>query len=404
MRQNECRRVKKSRDEWIKKRNDLKDAIYDLEREIDEQNKISDEDKKMISELTRDQNSIRNNLSKAKRVNEDQKNEEQKVEKESQKLLRDQGALKKEISVLEDTIRRLEEEKKKRGKEATQANAKYYILLEEIKLKDNLISEFQKKNLETEARLKNQQSLYEKVQRERSTYAKNLNDTQNEIEDLRRKYRIVMHQISQLKEEITAKESALSNQYFAANGLEKSCEAMKKQNLTLKETISLKQKDIKRFEEEIAKLKFIIKESEQQKTKLDEQYDMIVSERDILGTQLIRRNEELELLYEKIKIQQSTLKKGEVQYREKLNTIENLKERTADYMREVKLFKKQVQEIPDLKRDVHSLQKELIEEKLKVKALSEELENPMNVHRWRKLEGTEREAYEMITKIQTLQK
>jgi hypothetical protein len=57
-----------------------------------------------------------------------------------------------------------------------------------------------------------------------------------------------------------------------------------------------------------------------------------------------------------------------------------------------------------MKRDVHSLQKELIEEKLKVKALSEELENPMNVHRWRKLEGTESEAYEMITKIQTLQK
>lgn len=108
------------------------------------------------------------------------------------------------------------------------------------------------------------------------------------------------------------------------------------------------------------------------------------------------------MLYQKIKIQQSTLKKGEVQYRNKLNNIENLKETTADLMRELKLFKAQVSEIPDMKRDVHSLQKELIEEKLKVKALSEELENPMNVHRWRKLEGTESEAYEMITKIQTL--
>lgn len=36
----------------------------------------------------------------------------------------------------------------------------------------------------------------------------------------------------------------------------------------------------------------------------------MISERDILGTQLVRRNDELALLYEKIKIQQSTLKKG----------------------------------------------------------------------------------------------
>ena len=33
---------------------------------------------------------------------------------------------------------------------------------------------------------------------------------------------------------------------------------------------------------------------------------------DILGTQLIRRNDELALLYEKIKIMQSSLRKGEV--------------------------------------------------------------------------------------------
>ncbi len=37
---------------------------------------------------------------------------------------------------------------------------------------------------------------------------------------------------------------------------------------------------------------------------------MVVAERDILGTQLIRRNDEAALLYEKIKIQQMTLAKG----------------------------------------------------------------------------------------------
>jgi hypothetical protein len=52
-----------------------------------------------------------------------------------------------------------------------------------------------------------------------------------------------------------------------------------------------------------------------------------------------------------------------------------------------------------MKREIHNLAKELVEEKLKVKALSEEIQNPMNVHRWRKLEATDSETYELMTKI-----
>ncbi len=51
----------------------------------------------------------------------------------------------------------------------------------------------------------------------------------------------------------------------------------------------------------------------------------LLSSQDILGTQLIRRNDELALLYEKIRIQQSTLNKGEMQYRERLLDIRRYK-------------------------------------------------------------------------------
>ena len=52
-----------------------------------------------------------------------------------------------------------------------------------------------------------------------------------------------------------------------------------------------------------------------------------------------------------------------------------------------------------MKHEIHNLIKELTEERLKVKALSEELENPMNVHRWRKLDATDSETYELMNKI-----
>jgi len=76
-----------------------------------------------------------------------------------------------------------------------------------------------------------------------------------------------------------------------------------------------------------------------------------------------------------------------------------LKNKIADLYKELRIYRKHSESIPELKNEIHNLQKELIEEKLKVKGLSEELENPMNVHRWRKLEGTDSDTYEMITKI-----
>merc|ERR1712176_1646937 len=125
---------------------------------------------------------------------------------------------------------------------------------------------------------------------------------------------------------------------------------------------------------------------------------------DILGAQLIRRNEELALLYEKIKIQQSTLQKGEIQYEERVQDVARLRSEIRKAKSDVAAAKTQVTNVESLKREVHHLNKTLLREETKAKALQEELENPMNVHRWRELEGSDPATYEMIQKVKSLQK
>ena len=56
---------------------------------------------------------------------------------------------------------KLEKDKEIYANQATEANAKYYQCLEQVKLKNNLIAKLQKKNLEAEAKLKLQFNLYE---------------------------------------------------------------------------------------------------------------------------------------------------------------------------------------------------------------------------------------------------
>ena len=78
----------------------------------------------------------------------------------------------------------------------------------------------------------------------------------------------------------------------------------------------------------------------------------MISERDILGTQLVRRNDELALLYEKIKIQHSTLGKGELQYRQRLEDIRLLKLEIKKLRREKNILNKNVANVDDLRYDV----------------------------------------------------
>ena len=168
------------------------------------------------------------------------------------------NATKKEIERKNKTINTLEKEKEKYGMVAAKANAKYFHSLEEIKLKDNLIAEFQKKNLETEAKLKQQQTLYETVRHERNVYSKSLTETTAEIHELQRKYKIINHQISQLKEEIEQKEQLVVKEHIKSGKAQKKIQQHNQVCDRNKQEISLKEQRIKEFLKEIADLKFMI--------------------------------------------------------------------------------------------------------------------------------------------------
>lgn len=58
----------------------------------------------------------------------------------------------------------------------------------------------------------------------------------------------------------------------------------------------------------------------------------------------------------------------------------------------------------DLKHEVFQLERELAQERLKTSALEDELQHPLNIHRWRKLEGSDPKVLDMLQKIQILQK
>ena len=91
----------------------------------------------------------------------------------------------------------------------------------------------------------------------------------------------------------------------------------------------------------------------------------MINERDILGAQLIRRNDEIGLLQEKLKIQHSTLTRGEEQYSARVHDVQVLRLKIRDMQREVAVASGGAQMSDDLRRDLLQCRRDLLEEKAK---------------------------------------
>ena len=311
---------------------------------------------------------------------------------------------KMEIQHLKKAIYQLEKDREKLGNEVGEQRDLYHNTLEEVRLRDIHKTELEKRITEWESKMKQQQALYEQVRADRNSFSKSLIESQDEIAEMRKKFKIMDHQIEQLKGEIVSKDQALVKEHFDVQRAEKQKEYINNE-LARKNSLIKQNHELAQHQDgEIRRLTGIIRKLDDEALSQRKDYDQIINERDILGTQLIRRNDELALLREKLRVQQSALKNGEMQYNARVDDIRDLRNKVKELTKKTQNSNSNNDELQQLRHEMLHMQKELLQEKTKVTALSEELENPLNVHRWRKLEGSDPATFELILKIQMLQK
>ncbi|KAG8471207.1 hypothetical protein KFE25_009628 [Diacronema lutheri] len=301
-------------------------------------------------------------------------------------------------------IQALERERAKYAAEALAASAKHREAVEGVARKEGDVLELQRRIAEGDAKLKQQQNLYEAVRADRNLYSKNLIESQEEIADMKRRFRTMSSQIDQLKDEIQSKDQHLTREHFEHMRVDKDRVQIRALVDEIKGKVGDAERSIAATKAEIAKLHAIVNDADAERAKQRKEYAIVLAERDVLGGQLIKRNNELQQLYEQIKLNQSMLRKGEAAYAFKLDDIGALKEQVYTLRAELSALRAAVAAVPDLKRDVVRLERDLLRERTKVRALQEELEHPLNVHRWRKLEGAEPTVYAMVVRIHSLQR
>ena len=312
---------------------------------------------------------------------------------------------KKDLNEMEKVYRELERARNKCTEENTKSKNKIDHLLEDIRLGDNRVQELQKKCAEYEKKMKMQREVYDAVRRDKNLYFKNLIETQDDLVERQNMLQFNKKEIENLKGDLKKKDDYIVDIKGKNTKFEKSLKTKESENNKLTEELDKKSKMCQAQEKEMEKLKINVEETSKNYNKLEGEYKKAIIDRDNLSSQLIRRNDEVSILHEKIMILTTDITKIEQKKQEKEDYINNQSRSIEGLKRDLAINMKFKEKAEAYSREIINLNKELLREKNLNKALTEEVESSEKLfHRWRKLEGIDPDSLELHYKISLLQK
>ncbi|XP_033208535.1 cilia- and flagella-associated protein 58-like [Belonocnema kinseyi] len=374
------------------------------ELEVYSLQKFLEDEKKLKDKAIREKESLGKTIANLKETITSlqlEANVQDQIRKKMETNLEDVGQL---IDVSKRKILYLEKERDKYSHETKELVAQVDDHMDEMRMKRAEISDLKKCLYESESKYRQLQNSFEILKAEKISIVKNLTETQDEIRELKHRLKVANKQVEQVKEEVTIKEASITNGEFLLGKAEKEKEDIKVELQTTRKTVSSLRHKIEEMKKEEKNLRQNEHQAQIEINQQKKEIDAVLVERDVLGTQLVRRNDEIALLYSKIKVLEGTIQREECQYSQKLDEIRLLKLELQKLQSEKNLLIKNMKNSSDLRLEIFHLEQNLTKERLKVTALEEELQNPLNVHRWRKLEGTDPDSFELLQKVQILQK
>jgi len=313
--------------------------------------------------------------------------------------------IREQLDKVDKTNMDLEKNREKITKENSDNKKKIDHFQEELRLRENRIQELQKKVTEFDKKVKMQQDLYDAVRRDKNLYFKNLIETQDDLVDKHNLINLNKLEIDQLKGELKKKDGEISTLKLETTVINEQFKNKKDEAEKNKKEANILKQNTSTLEKNIEKLKVVVEETAKDFKQLKDEYKKTVLDRDNLSSQLIRRNDEVSLLHEKIKILTTTLSRGETEFQKKVEEINFYARENRNLLRELDISKNYKSEANKFAREIIDYQKELLREKNMNKALVEEIESSEKLfHRWRKLEGIDPDALELQYKISLLQK
>jgi len=344
---------KRSEEELDELKRDVDILINNFLKEEVEQKRATTDKENLIQSITRTEAEV------ATRVEEEQRNE-------------------REIS-------RLSIERDRASHECSKNLMLVLQARNDSKVKDVIIKELMKRNKELTLRYKNLTDDYTAVKRERMDKAAKIQSATQRMSETQEKIKILENELEVLRRESQGKDKVLAKLRRSIHDAEKQREKFRMDANEKQLEFKAKKKTTEEKCAEIEKLNDVITNTEKELLDLKKKYEDAVEKRNFTGIQLIDRNDELCILYEKCNIQENILKNGEVMLKQREEEIRTYAIEMADLQREIDICQKVLPQLQDYEEDLERTMEQLEEERLRIEYLEEDVIDPDNKQRWRRL-------------------
>lgn len=95
---------------------------------------------------------------------------------------------------------------------------------------------------------------------------------------------------------------------------------------------------------------------------------------------------------------------GQTQYNQRIEDIRLLKTEITNLRTERDCLSRALKSTADMRSEIIRLQRLLTQERVRVRCLTEDAKTPTGVHRWRILKGEDPGKFELLAKVQMLQR
>ena len=358
---------------------------------LDEENKIS-KDNLMLKKLREDFTNIEEQI---RQVLKSKKEKEEKVKKEEEckkvtedtragldKNYNDLKAIEKNIIKRTDQAReRIEEIKAKKEnimRTKERLDEKTNLINEEIQIKELIFLDMTKKYEELRHMYQKYNVLYKTVLGERNKNVVKIQNSNQNRAELKEKMKILVtemdildSELSEIYNKIIDKDKDLNKMSTKFNSLKQEINQYGLKNLKYKEEIT-------KLTNENEKLHSIINSIENEMVSFRVDYELACESRNYTGIQLIDRNDELCIFYEKIHHIETRINELYKKILEKEAVVKRSAVEVKEIERFIEVNRKKIPEIPELSNKIKELDTELKILNQTLEKLIKYVENPEN--------------------------
>ncbi|ETO13955.1 hypothetical protein RFI_23413 [Reticulomyxa filosa] len=243
---------------------------------------------------------------------------------------------------LKNKLRKLNLEKQKCVAQQSKLKAECHAMQSRIKLKEILSMDLTKKLNVLSIELKMTRKSYEVIRSSRNRYANLVQNTNEALNEMKEKITIVTNELETMKNKAASKELELTDERKLLQQTQHSRDQLRYELNQCTTNFNKVQCEIKRYEMDISKLEVAINCNNHEMETMQRSYANSVKDRNATGVQLIDRNDELCILFEKQHVMEISLQTSTEIIQTKQNEYKRLKLELSDSKRSLEILRQKM--------------------------------------------------------------